>query len=174
MEPVLRVLGAGSPHGDDQVGWRVVAALAEGGGPGFEAGILRQPVDLVDRLAGCDVLVIVDACRSGAPVGTVTVRPWPDPGLEGPDPGSTHGLGLRWALEMAHALGTPLPRVVLVGVEAGDFEPGGGLNPALHDALPGLVGRLRSLIAVEACASRGAGRGPRGRIGAHAGRHPDG
>lgn len=156
MEPVLRVLGAGSPHGDDQVGWLLIGALTEGGAPGFEAGLLRQPVELIDRLAGCDVLVIVDACRSGASVGTVTVRSWPDPEAQEPDMGSTHGLGLGWALAMAQALGTPLPQVVLVGVEAGAVESGGELTPALRDALPALAARLRSIITEEACASRAA------------------
>ena len=61
----VRVVGVGSPHGDDRVGWRLVEDLAESAGPGVEAVAVAQPLGLLDHLDGCSALIVVDACRAG-------------------------------------------------------------------------------------------------------------
>ena len=61
----IRVVGVGSPHGDDRVGWRLVEDLAESAGAGVEAVAVTQPLGLLDHLDGCSVLIVVDACRAG-------------------------------------------------------------------------------------------------------------
>ena len=72
MSPV-RILGIGSPFGDDRVGWEVVERLRTGGylAP-FPAGAIaaeccdRAGAGLVAHLAGADFAILVDAMRSGA------------------------------------------------------------------------------------------------------------
>ena len=75
---MIRVIGLGSPFGDDRVGWRVIRLLN---------GRLPGPVDLValDRpgstlinwMQGVEHLVLIDAVRSGAPPGDM-IRLDPD------------------------------------------------------------------------------------------------
>src|SRR5208282_6898835 len=60
MRRGVRVVGVGSPHGDDRVGWRLVEDLAESAGPGVEAVVVAQPLGLLDYLDGCSALIVVD------------------------------------------------------------------------------------------------------------------
>ena len=141
------VVGIGAPdRGDDAIGPAVVARVAEwagaGGDPqaatdgardvlpeGTELVIRSDPTQLVADMAGVGLLVVVDAIRTGAPAGTVHVLQAGagHPPLAGPAlaaPSGSHGFGVGHALELARALGSLPPRVVLVGVEAGEFEVG--------------------------------------------------
>jgi hydrogenase maturation protease len=136
-----RVLAVGSPHGDDRAGWEVVGRLRREV-PGVDAAAIRDPVSVLHHLAGCTGLVVVDACRSGAPPGTVRRLAWPDAGLDGRGGHSTHGLGLAGALDLAAVLGRLPPRVILFGVEAQGCEPGAEISPPVRAALPGLYRRV--------------------------------
>ena len=143
------VVGIGAPdRGDDAIGPAVVARVAEwagsGGDPdgagdrtgpvlpvGTELVIRSDPTQLVADLGSASAVVIVDAIRAGAPAGTVHVLQAGagDPPLTGPAlaaPSGSHGFGVGHALELARALGSLPPRVVVVGVEAGVFEVGAG------------------------------------------------
>jgi hydrogenase maturation protease len=73
------VAGFGSPYGDDQTGWRVAAMLKQQ--PQFPARVvaIHEATQLLEEIVGCERLIVVDACRSGNAVGTVTRLHWPDP-----------------------------------------------------------------------------------------------
>ena len=140
MRRGVRVVGVGSPHGDDRVGWRLVEDLAESAGPGVEAVAVAQPLDLLDHLDGCSALIVVDACRAGRAPGI-------GGGLDlagGPARvrgfGSTHGLDLAMALEMADVLGRLPPSVLLFAVEAGACGPVADLSPDLESSLGDSIG----------------------------------
>jgi hydrogenase maturation protease len=133
----VKVLGLGSPHGDDQAGWKLVAFLNERL-PAVAAVALSEPLGLLDHLEGCAHLVLVDACQSGATPGTVLRLTWPDPRLDAPGGTSTHGLGVGSALALARTLRRLPPRVVLISVEVESCEPGADLSPAVRAALPEL------------------------------------
>jgi hydrogenase maturation protease len=139
----VRVLGVGSPHGDDRAGWEVVARLRREAPPGVEAAVLNQPLRLLEHLDGCSCLILVDACRTGAEPGTVVRLAWPacPPGGMGAG-SSTHGVGMAAALGLAEALGRLPTRVVLLGVETGRCDPGASLSPPVRAALPGLYKRV--------------------------------
>ena len=146
MRRGIRVVGVGSPHGDDRVGWRLVEDLAESARPGVEAVAVSQPLDLVDHLDDCSVLIVVDACRTGRAAGSAIVFEWPEdrPKFEGS--GSTHGLGLAMALEMAGVLGRLPSSVVLFAVEAAGCSPVAELSTDLESALPQLRRHLEQVI----------------------------
>jgi hydrogenase maturation protease len=162
----VRVVGIGSPHGDDRAGWLVAERLATEAGwnPStvVEVTSAGDPLRLVGLLEGCRRLIVVDACRSGRPAGTVVRTTWGEvkrglAGAPGGDAGpSSHGLGVAEALGLAEALGrVPDPDAVgLVGIEVGD-EPGddaGGFTPvsepsaAVRDAIPAACRLVRELI----------------------------
>ncbi len=125
----LRVVGIGSPHGDDRIGWQLVQEVAAAR-PALGATVLVSPLDLLEVSLDCRLLIVVDACRTGAPVGSVIERVWPweaDTAVEH----STHGVGLTAALTLAASLGRLPAAVRLFGVEAGEGAPLGAFSPAL-------------------------------------------
>ena len=140
----------------ESVGAGSVAARrpgARGGQPARELRIqvATDPTRLVDDMVGTELVVVVDAVRSGAPAGTVTVvetgagRP-PLPARTGPDAAATHGIGLADALELARALDRLPARVVVVGVEAAGFEVGAPTSPGARAGIPEAVGAVLDLI----------------------------
>jgi hydrogenase maturation protease len=157
----VRVVGVGSAHGDDRAGWLVAEQLAAEPSGGVEVTSAGDPLRLVSLLDGCARLIVVDACRSGRPAGTVVRTTWADvrrglAGAPGADAGpSSHGLGVAEALGLAEALGRlPDPTAVaLVGIEAGagrdaGLAPLAEPSPAVMGAVPTACRLVRELIAL--------------------------
>jgi hydrogenase maturation protease len=99
-----------------------------------------EPSRLLDAWAGADVALVVDAVSSGAEPGTIhrfdaTERAVPDRVFRG----STHALGVGDVIELARALGRLPGRVLVYGVEGGEFAGGQGLSPAVGAAVDPLA-----------------------------------
>lgn len=156
------VIGLGSPdRGDDAVGWAVAAAVRDAvdawGLPGVRVLTHEDPTGLLDLWADADVVVVVDAVRSGAAPGTllavdagagagaVADRAWARTGR-----GGTHAFGLAAAVELARALHRLPERLVLVGVEGGRFDHGEPLSDAVAAAVPGAVRAVLDVAAPPA------------------------
>ena len=113
------------------------AAGADAASPGKDLDVafaspLGEPLELLGKWDGADLAVVVDAVRSGAPAGTVTLD-WLGPGGLEAVAGdrrspSTHGLGVADVFRLASTLGQAPARVALVGVEGADFSFGEGLS----------------------------------------------
>jgi hydrogenase maturation protease len=94
-------------------------------------------LSLVDRWAGEDLVIAIDAVRSGAPPGTLyqidaTTTPLPAEWSFA----SSHQVGLAHAVEFSRALNRLPARLIVVGIEAGDFDHGTGLSPEVAAAVP--------------------------------------
>src|SRR5690348_6539769 len=106
---------------DDAAGLVVARRLLTAGPPeGVEVLAAEgEPIGLLDRFAGRDAVVLVDAMRSGAAPGTVRrvdASGGPLPAwLRGS--ASTHAVALAETIELARALGRLPPRVVVYAVE---------------------------------------------------------
>jgi hydrogenase maturation protease len=139
------VVGVGTPHGDDAAGLETVARLAEQGLPlGVSPRECQRPgVDLPELLRDVDAAVIVDAMRSGQPLGTVSHLPLDvlprTTGL------SSHAMGVGEGLALARALDCCPDRIALVGIEA-SAEQRDDLSPAVDEALPAAIELIRSLL----------------------------
>jgi len=152
--PVIRVIGCGTPDaGDDAVGLLAVRAARERlAAMGVEVLESASPLDLVHLVEGADAAVVVDAVRapSGGREPGELVRAEAAPGEPLPaelrSSLSSHGLGLAEAVGLAAALGAA-PRLVVLGVEAGDVTAGAGLSAPAAAALPDLVERLLAEVA---------------------------
>lgn len=146
MNPPLlgRVIGVGSPHGDDAVGWHIVRGLPPR--PGVEVHALLGWHDLPSVLDGRGWLIIVDACVTGAAPGTISRFGWPDTRLPALRPGSTHGIGPGEALGLAQSLGLLPHRVDLFGVEA-TLATGDRLSAAVAAVVPEAVRLVNEEIA---------------------------
>lgn len=132
------VIGVGNPwRGDDAAGLMVAEA----------AGGVRHEGDgtgLIDRWAGAEHVVIVDAAASGAPPGTVRcfdahAEALPERALRSC---TTHSFGVGDAIELARSLGRLPARVEVYAIEGADFAVGEAVTPAVADAARELAGRL--------------------------------
>jgi hydrogenase maturation protease len=136
------VIGIGSDHGDDQAGWQVVRMLRDDPRFKHKAVEVGETTCLIDHLAGCEHLVVVDASSSGAPPSTISRLTWPSAVVQLHEANSTHGVGVADALRLAEQLGRLPRRVVLFGVEGVSFEPASDMSPAVYRALPAVVDRV--------------------------------
>lgn len=148
------VVGMGSEYRRDDGAGVAVADEVCRRCPGVaRLGPVAEPLDLLGLWDGADLVVVADAVRSGAPPGSVQVIELSgdadgDGGGSGGPPGttSTHGIGLTGVLRLSRAVGCAPRRVVVVGIEGGDFAPGTGLSPAVADAVPHAVGHVVELV----------------------------
>jgi len=132
-----RILGVGSPHGDDAAGWHVVERLRRH--PRLSADVAAiDPSRLLDHLGDCRRLILVDACQSGQPPGKLVRLQWPAASLRAQRRQSSHALGLGDALALAETLDRLPPCVIFWGVEISRSEPGEDLTPIVRRALPQL------------------------------------
>ena len=129
------VIGLGNDwRSDDGVGLEVARRLNG-------KALVGEPIGLVEALNGSDEVVLVDAVSSGAPPGTIHHFE------AGSDPlpvrlfgaSSTHALGLADAVELARSLGRLPSRVVVYGIEGGEFAFGQGLTPPVAAAADRVV-----------------------------------
>lgn len=151
MSGPLRVVGVGSPHGDDAVAWEVIRRLREllGELPGVEWATVDGGQRLLDLLDGRGMLILVDALAGDGTPGTIHRLDWPDPRLAGLRPGSTHDLKPAQALQLAGALGVLPPVVTIFGIEARAFGPQEELSRAVADAVPELVRWIAEQVTVR-------------------------
>ena len=149
------VLGLGNPLvTDDSVGLRVAAALKPlvADRPGVEVdedywGGLR----LMERMAGYDRAIVIDAISTGAPPGTIhDLSPGSIPTQRS---ASAHDVNLPTALELGRQAGIPLPgdeNILLVGIEAEDILTfGEECTPAVQAAIPRAVQHVLQALDIE-------------------------
>ena len=140
--PSRLIVGLGSPHGDDRIGWAVVDRLLRERPVTLPARRVADGVALLSALEGWDDVVVVDAAAPAGRPGLVRRFRWPCPDLADAAPLSTHGLGLVEALRMAEVLGRLPARVTIYTVEALQAEPGAPLSEAAERALDLVVAML--------------------------------
>jgi hydrogenase maturation protease len=119
----LRVLGIGSPFGEDRFGWEAIDRLRRTPRriPGWtmEFDALDRPgPGLLEKMAGADGVILIDAVQSGAPPGSAFAL---DRGqlLRAGDRFSSHALGVAEVLALGEKLEELPPRLGLIGIEAG-------------------------------------------------------
>ena len=138
------VIGLGDrDRGDDAVGLVVAERLTR---LRPEADVMtweRPELDLLEVLPTHDPVVIVDAARSGAPVGTVHDDPHVSTDVAGR---GTHGFGIAGVLELARELDRLPEELRLLLVEIGPTGHGRELSPAVALAADEVVARLLPLL----------------------------
>ena len=152
------VVGLGSvDRGDDAIGTvvadRVREVLQSSRDSWVEVVALSDPTALPDALEGMDVVVVIDAVRSGRAPGAVSCHEFGQGGSALPahaQPGlaGTHGLGLVTVAELARALDLLPDRAVLVGVEGADFGHRQALSAPVSDAVPRAVAAVLAVLGI--------------------------
>lgn len=141
----ILVLGLGNPIlGDDGLGMRAVAHVVDslGPDPGVDVGDEQGcSLTVMERMAGYDAVILVDAAHTGAcPPGTVLRFPI-DPMPDWHTGASPHVLSVAEALRLGTELGLAMPRLVrVVAVEARNLsEFSDRCSPEVETALPRAV-----------------------------------
>jgi hydrogenase maturation protease len=137
----IRIVGLGSPHGDDALGWEVVRILREqlGNRPGIESHLAGGSQRLLELLDGRGTLVLIDAAQSGAPPGTIHCFEWPDPRFEVMRTCSTHDLKVDEALWLAQTLAIAPGHVIIFALEIESTEHERQLGQGVRKGLQELV-----------------------------------
>ena len=143
------IIGLGSPHGDDRVGWEVIHALGDLGAqsPSVLISVVSQPWDLLNHFQSQDLAVLVDACVTGQSPGTIIEVDVDDLKQYPRSRSSSHGSTVPEAIEMAAALGTCPKRFVILGIEVAAWKPDSPLTPAVKHAIPRAAERIVHLLA---------------------------
>jgi len=154
MTPV-RVLGLGSPFGDDRAGWIAVESLLRSEAfralpEGLASAEVCDPVgnNLLDAMRGASLAILIDAAQSEAAPGTI--RRLDAERIEnGYEPYSSHGFGLSATLALGRALNDLPPNVIIFLIEipaTAEFEPADGPSAPVAEAMPGLIAAVLSDI----------------------------
>jgi hydrogenase maturation protease len=145
LDPI--VLALGSPHGDDRIAWTIADRLSAD--PAFHWTCVRltSPWDVIPHFQANRPTIIIDACRSGAPAGTIhrlTAQELPaQPGMSA----STHGGTLVDALRLAESLGYDVLQAVIFAVEMDACQAGAPLSASVRRAAEELAVRIRDELA---------------------------
>ena len=144
MTPV-RIIGIGSPFGDDRLGWDVVDALeASGLLSGFAPAWVsanrcdRPGSALLALTQGAEAIILIDAMRTGRAPGTICRLAIHElqaaAGVV-----SSHGLGVAESLALGQALELLPPTVAIYGIEAQQTAPESGVSLRASAAVPTLL-----------------------------------
>jgi len=136
------VIGIGNPdRGDDTVGVQVARQVArQVAAERLDVLTLEfdDPSEALDAWEPEDTVVVADAIRSGGEPGDIHVVDVLEQKLPAGNwsAGGTHALGLAAVVELARSLDLLPKRLVVVGIEAGQFDHGAPMSEAVQAALP--------------------------------------
>jgi hydrogenase maturation protease len=133
------VVGCGNPTaGDDVAGVEVARRLSQQVYRGCQFAIVPHAgPGVLDLFASVDAVLFVDAVVTDSPPGTIHLVPFPSREIEPRRIGSlsSHGWGLAETLDLARALNRPVPRLMLLGVEAETASEGAIPTQAVEEAV---------------------------------------
>ena len=129
------VIGVGSPHGDDQIGWLIAERLMSQARQGTRIEKVVSPLEILDRMDQLDWLGICDACHGAGRAGTWRRWTWPNVEVIQQSFAGSHDISLTSVLELARRLDR-LPRMVVIwGVEIDECQPAGSMSSAVLAAV---------------------------------------
>ena len=136
------VIGIGSPHGDDQIGWAAIDHLRDLNTAKLLT--ISDPIDMLNHLSGVKRLLLIDGCRSRQPVGSVVRVAWSDADERNrPQWQSSHRISVVETLRLAKVLNRLPTEVIIYGIEIAECEPQSDMCEIVKSALPSLVATIR-------------------------------
>jgi len=151
--PSTKIICIGSPFGDDQFGAWAYEVLSRVVDPNdAELVYLDRPgTRLIGALDGVDRLILIDAVKSGAAIGSVLHIEGEAIYRQLAHHTSTHGFGVADALQLAERLGQLPAKMLLLGVEAGETDTLAPLSHPMRASLPTLLDALRNYLPQSTC-----------------------
>ncbi|KGP63355.1 hydrogenase [Legionella norrlandica] len=146
----IKILGIGSPFGDDQVGWLVAEGLKKelDLSPDIDRKVSvechdRPGLRLIELLDSQQVVFLIDAVKSGGTIGTIhhlknseiyTLK----------NALSTHAIGVVQALQLANSLDVLPEHIILYGIEIGDATTfPSTLSKSIEKTIPLVIAQLK-------------------------------
>jgi hydrogenase maturation protease len=141
----MLILGCGNrQRGDDAAGILAVERLRA---LGIAAEVcVGESAEIMDAWSGADDVIVIDAVVSGAPAGTVHVWDAPRQPVFATAAGSSHGLGVAHAIELARAMDCLPGRLRVYGIEGKRFEIGHEISPEVERAVEEVVRRIAAEV----------------------------
>lgn len=145
---MIKVLGIGSPFGDDQAGLKVIDAL-EASGITYPNVVLmrcdRPGMRLLELMNGAQQVLLIDAVKTGHPKGTIHRLEGDD--IQSLNAGySTHHVGIVEALAIGKALNQCPDDIVLYGIEIEDITIDERLSLSVEKAVAEVVLSIQSFF----------------------------
>ncbi|REK10263.1 MAG: hypothetical protein DWQ37_16805 [Planctomycetota bacterium] len=142
------VVGIGSSHGDDRVGWEIADAVLERVDGRAEVRRARKPADLLDWLEGIASLEVCDAVAGEIGPGCVRSWVWPAAEIAGVPFAGSHDLSLVATLALAEQLGRLPAHVRIWGVGVHRVQAWSPMSPAVAAAVDRAVEQICAALDV--------------------------
>ncbi len=141
----MRIIGYGNPdRGDDAAGPLAAERLRS---MGLDALTCTDDgFDLLESWHGAHDVIIIDAVSSGSPPGTLHRWHGREPLPTTVSSMSSHGFGLRDAIEVARVLALLPNNLQIWGIEGKCFDVGAKISPEVESAVEKLVQQIAALI----------------------------
>ncbi|MCA9040218.1 MAG: hydrogenase maturation protease [Planctomycetaceae bacterium] len=136
------IVGIGSPHGDDQVGWEIARRIQKSAEGFVDVHLARTPPDLLDYIHGYKQLIICDACHGAGGIGSDHHWDWPAEQLEGICWSGTHQVSLTTVLALAAQLDRLPSQVQIWGIEIEQSQPGHQMSEPVLEGAERVVGEI--------------------------------
>ncbi len=133
------VIGVGSSHGDDQIGWLIADALDAQLSKQVTVRKASSPSDLLNWIGEVEWLGICDACRGAGAAGDWYCWTWPDHQIDQRTFRGTHDMTLSAALSLAATLGQVPQTIKIWGIEIGNCQPGDSVSAVIRSRIPQIV-----------------------------------
>lgn len=140
------LVGIGSPHGDDRVGWLVAQEVAARSSRGLEVRPASHPAELLDWLDNVERLIICDAIDCHWPAGDWRTWIWPNSEIMAAHFWGSHDFSLVDALSLAEGLGRLPGRVELWVVSIDGAQPLTGVSRAVAQAVPRIAEEILGAV----------------------------
>jgi len=146
LQHSIRVIGIGSHHGADRVGWLACETLqAFFKSNALDWQLCRTPAQLPQLLQDCDAAVILDAIASNTPAGNIVSLSWPLHHDSCHSLCSSHAINVIEALQLASVLGQLPSRTWLLGITVASQHS--SATTIVSQALPQLHDELMRIVA---------------------------
>ncbi len=147
---MIRIIGIGSPFGDDAIGLEIARVLAAAPPPDCEVIAADRPgAALIDLMDGAAAAILIDAARSGAPPGVVHEIAFEELDRCAPRLVSSHELDVIAAVRLARLLqrAPARGRIIALEIAAPRAERLCAPSPGARAAIGRVVERVRSCAA---------------------------
>jgi hydrogenase maturation protease len=143
MSRILIVASGNPDHSDDGLAWEAAEELSETIASAEVEVITRHQLtpELADDLGGKDVVIFIQAARSGEP-GDLTCGPV----VVESENIYSHQLSPAGVLALAQELDGIAPKAFLISLCGQCFDPGGNLSERVESVLPTVIALVEQLV----------------------------
>ncbi|MCP5039174.1 MAG: hydrogenase maturation protease [Rhodobacteraceae bacterium] len=140
------VIGVGNLHAGDDAAGRLVAQRLAAKNPGFDVfESFGAAADLVTAFEGRAHVLVVDACLSGAAIGSIhRFDAHTDKLPDYLNAVSSHGIGVAQGVELARALGMLPQTCEVIAIEGRNFATGAPVSARVTASIAACVSEIHN------------------------------